>query len=223
MKVFVLEDDESWQFIYQETLGSRFDLSIFSSLEEIEPVLAQQTEPFILLADLNLGGRSFLTYLRAHPELPKLAKILVLSATDTVDTLEECFQLGVSDYLTKPIKIPELLVKTKRLYDLAENKNPLGLEVDWMANRVTYKGAEIQLTPREFQILNFLITRGDHGVPKSDLLQSIWKNTNVTSNTVEVHLCNMRKKLDTIGFEIATKPPNTFFLTPSTSKNDLMI
>lgn len=213
MKVFVLEDDESWQFIYQETLSSRFDLSLFSSLAEIDPVLSAQTEPYVLLADLNLNGESFVSYLRAHPDLPKLAKILVLSATDAVDTLEECFALGVSDYLTKPIKVPELLVKTKRLSELAMNKGSLGLEVDWMSNRVTYKGAEVQLTPREFQILNFLITRGDMGVPKADLLHSIWKNTNVTSNTVEVHLCNMRKKLDSIGFEIATRPPNTFYLT----------
>lgn len=214
MEVFILEDDKSWQFVYQETLGVRFDIKIFSTLEELEVGLANQTKPFILLADLKLQDRSFLTYLREHPELPKLAKILVISSTDEVDILEECFTLGVSDYLTKPINTHELVVKTKRLYDLATNKGSLGLQIDRMSNRISFNDTEVQLTPREFQILNCLIERGDVGVQKEDLLQSIWKNTNVTSNTVEVHICNIRKKLDPIGFEIATKAPHTFCLMP---------
>ncbi len=214
MEVFILEDDKSWQFVYQETLGVRFDIKLFSNLEELEAGLAHQTKPFILLADLKLQDRSFLTYLREHPELPKLAKILVISSTDEVDILEECFSLGVSDYLTKPINTHELVVKTKRLYELATNKGSLGLHIDRMSNRISFNDTEVQLTPREFQILNCLIERGESGVQKEDLLQSIWKNTNVTSNTVEVHICNIRKKLDPIGFEITTKAPHTFCLMP---------
>ncbi len=218
MEVFILEDDKSWQFVYQETLGMRFGIKIFSTLEELEKALEAQTKPFILLADLKLQDRSFLSYLREHPDLPKLAKILVISSTDEVDILEECYSLGVSDYLTKPINTHELVVKTKRLFDLATYKNSLGLQIDRMSNRITYHETDVQLTPREFQILNYLIERGDAGVQKEELLQSIWKNTNVTSNTVEVHICNIRKKLDAIGFEIITKAPHTFCLVHRTEE-----
>jgi DNA-binding response OmpR family regulator len=221
MKVFILEDDKSWQFVYQETLGIRFDIQVLSNIDDLEKALVGQTSPYVLLADLKLDDRSFLTYLREHPKLTDLAKILVISSTDDVAILEECYALGVSDYLTKPINTQELVVKTKRLRDLAINKGSLGLRIDRMSNRISFNEKEIQLTPREFQILNFLIDRGESGVQKGDLLQSIWKNTNVTSNTVEVHICNIRKKLDPIGFEITTKAPHTFYLAPRKAELDL--
>lgn len=214
MEIFILEDDPSWQFIYRESLSDKFDLRVFSSLEEFEASVTPETKPFLLLADLRLNERSFVSYLREHPELAKKAKIIVLSALDDVDTLEECFSLGVSDYLTKPINIQELLVKTKRLFDAATHKNSYGLDVDWRSNRASYNNKEVQLTTREFQILTQLIERGEAGTPKEYLLNTLWKNTNVTSNTVEVHICNMRKKLESLGFDIISKPPNTFYLRP---------
>ena len=212
MEVFILEDDQNWQFVYQETLGTKFKIKIFSTLEAIEKLLETKNKKFILIADLKLQDRSFLSYLREHPMIAKQTKILVISSTDDINILEECFTLGVSDYLTKPINTHELMVKTKRLFELATCKNSLGLQIDRMSNSISFNNIEIQLTPREFQILNYLIDGGDAGVQKNDLLQLIWKNTSVTSNTVEVHICNIRKKIEPIGFEITTKPPHTFCL-----------
>jgi DNA-binding response OmpR family regulator len=216
MKVFIIEDDATWQLVYRETLGTRFNTSIFSTIEELDAALKAETNPYILLADLKLREGSFLNYLREHPTLTKLGKVLVISSTDEEGVLEECFKLGVADYLTKPINAQELMVKTKRLYELHSLKNSLGLRIDRLSNSLTYNDTEIQLTPREFQILHVLMEKREAGVPKEELLEAIWKNTSVTSNTVEVHICNIRKKLQPIGFEIITKAPQTFHLVRQT-------
>jgi DNA-binding response OmpR family regulator len=220
MKLFVLEDDESWQFIYRETLANQFNVEFFSTIEEFDETRKAETEPYVLLADLRIGERSFVEYLRHNSQLPKLAKIMVLSALDEVKILEECFNMGVSDYLTKPINVQELLVKTKRLVDLATNKNPFGIAVDPVAHRISIGGHEVHLTSREFQIMNYLIEKGEPGASKDYLLQAIWRQTSVSSNTIEVHICNIRKKIEPLGFDIISRPPNTFYLA-STKKEQV--
>lgn len=222
MTVYILEDDQNWQIVYKEALGYKFDLRLFYNIHDLTEALTSNSEPFVLVADLTLENESFLCYLRAHPQLPKIAKIIVVSANDRPDILEECFSLGVFDYLTKPINTQELTVKIKRLVETSEAKRTfMGLSIDRLSNRVFYNDSELQLTPREFQIVNYLLDRGESGIPKQELQQCIWKNTNVTSNTIEVHVCNLRKKLGTIGFDIVTQSPHTFCLLPK--KSDLSL
>ena len=210
MDVFILEDDDNWQLIYQETLGHLFQLHFFSTVFEFEQSLSQFQRAFVLIADLKLKDGFFLDFLKTHSYLPNLGKILVVSSHDELEILEECFEIGVADYLTKPFNSKELIVK--RLLDPEQNSFFMGIKIDRLLHRISYNNNEVQLTPREFQILNFLIEKGNRGVHKMDLLQSIWRNTNVTSNTVEVHICNIRKKILPLGLEISIKSPNTFLL-----------
>lgn len=217
MEILIIEDDKIWQNVYQESIGKFFPVKLFGTLDELDVHLKNKTNPFVLIADLKLLDQSFLTYLKSHPELTTNAKVLVVSSVDDVDVLEECYALGISDYLTKPINTHELIVKTRRLVDFASNKNSLGLQIDRISNRIRYEDHEIQLTPREFQILNYLIERKENGIHKEELLKAIWKNTSVTSNTIEVHICNIRKKLEPMGFEIGMKAPHTFCLNAKPS------
>src|SRR4030088_1319175 len=146
------------------------------------------------LDDLTLEGR-----LRAKKNG---THVLILTAKDTVENRVNGLQAGADDYLIKPFAFEELLARVQALCRRGyQRKNPkidIGdLEIDTAARMVLRKGKTIELTPREFKLLEYLAARRGQVVSRSDIETHIYSDAaDLMSNTVDSAICILRKKID---------------------------
>ncbi len=166
--------------------------------------------------DLALGGHYAAIVLdRMLPELDGLSvlsrlrdagiqtPVVLLSALASLDERVKGLRAGSDDYVTKPFELPELLA---RLEAVQRRSNPAGeltrlvegeLELDLLARRVSFAGRRIELQPREFRLLEYLVRHRGQVVTRSMLLEGVWDyHFDPGTNVIDVHVSRLRKKLD---------------------------
>jgi DNA-binding response OmpR family regulator len=162
---------------------------------------AETNEYDIVLLDLmlpKLDGLSLLRRLRAQE---KGTHVLILTAKDAVEDRVNGLQAGADDYLVKPFAFEELLARLQALCRRSyQHKNPkmaIGdLEIDLAAREVTRGGDRIELTPREFMLLEYLALRRGEVVPRTEIEAHIYgEATELMSNAVDSAICTLRKKI----------------------------
>lgn len=149
-----------------------------------------------------LDGLSLLTRLRAAGNN---TPVVMLSALASLDERVRGLRAGSDDYVTKPFELPELLARleavqrraagtsTPEVTRLVEGE----LELDLLARRVTWAGKRIELQPREFRLLEYLVRHRGHVVTRSMLLEGVWDyHFDPGTNVIDVHVSRLRKKLD---------------------------
>ena len=217
--VWVLEDEEGARYVYENVFGDQYALKLLSSVEEMRAALSKG-KPDLMLCDLRLPGESFLSFLES-PEASHLDGIpfLVVSSLDDTEALRKCFAKGALDYITKPFGKGELLVKTEFILNrpapqaLGPYSKPRGLRIDPSTMRVHHDDStSALLTAKEFQILSLLQQAPQHTVSRNEIVQKVWGNVKVGSKTLDVHIFNLRRKLNPIHVEISFGPPNQYRL-----------
>ncbi|QKS29702.1 MAG: Transcriptional activator protein CopR [Accumulibacter sp.] len=140
---------------------------------------------------------------RAGMEMP----VLFLSARDSVDDRVKGLELGADDYLVKPFAFAELLARVRTLLRRggkakeAETLRAADLELDLLRRRVTRAGQRIDLTAKEFALLELLLRRQGEVLPRSLIASQVWDmNFDSDSNVIEVAIRRLRAKVDD-GFE----------------------
>ncbi len=208
--LWILEDDAGIRFVYEELLGVRYSLRLFATLASFKLAWAEDTgrRPDMMIADLNLGGQSFLAYV-ASSEAVALRRIpiLVVSSSDDVEILRDCFNSGVEDYLTKPFGRSELIVKIDRI--LQSSKNGV-VDLDSPELMRGLEG-DLALTAKEFQILAAL-RQARAAAAKEDIIMAVWGKRRLGPKTFDVHLHNLRRKLASLNVRIDFQPPNRYAL-----------
>ena len=131
--------------------------------------------------------------------------VLVISALASVDEKVKGLKAGGDDYLTKPFAFVELAARVesmlRRLDDLRTTKLRVGdLEMD-LIEKTVYRGdAKVDLLPREFRLLEYFLRHPGRVVTRAMLLQDVWQyHFSLETNVVDVHISNLRKKIDTKG------------------------
>jgi DNA-binding response OmpR family regulator len=127
--------------------------------------------------------------------------ILMLTARDSVDDRVRGLQGGADDYLPKPFDIRELLARMSALLrrDKIHRTGIIkigDLEIDSNAHKVSRRGQSIDLTPREFSLLEALARNEGRTLTRQTILDSVWNNEESLENTVNFHITSLRKKLD---------------------------
>jgi DNA-binding response OmpR family regulator len=128
--------------------------------------------------------------------------VLMLSAKDGEYDLADAFDLGADDYLVKPFSFVVLLARLRALLRRGAPARPAVLTVDDLAldparHRVTRGGADVELTPREYGVLEFLMRHAGAVVTKAEILQSVWDvHYEGDDNIVEVYVGYLRRKVD---------------------------
>jgi len=129
--------------------------------------------------------------------------VLILSALDQVDDRVTGLRAGGDDYLPKPYALSELLARLEALLrrkasGSAETKLRAGdLEMDLLTRTVTRGGKEIDLQPREFTLLEYLIRHADQVVTRTMLLEGVWDfHFDPQTNVIDVHISRLRQKID---------------------------
>lgn len=210
--LWIVEDDEGCNVLYEEILHSRYPCRTFKSLREFKQALSQlQHKHQLVLADVGLPDGCFLDFISRLPkaQMAKL-KIFMVSSCDELSTIRSSFRDGAVDYLTKPFNTSELLIKVERCLEHVRKANQ-GLSVDPLRRRVSTKNnLETELTSKELMIFNVINSSSNHKISRSDLIRSVWKDVSVGAKTLDVHIFNMRRKLSKLNVRILYTQPQTY-------------
>lgn len=207
MRILVVEDFAPMRGTLERALrGAGFAVDGASDGEEALYHLKEVVHDVVIL-DLMLPQVDGLTVLRRMRAAANPAHVLVLTARDAVDDRVAALDLGADDYLVKPFALTELLARVRALVRRAyARKDPVlriaDLEIDTASRTARRGGQALDLTAREFALLEYLALRTGEVVPRGDLLERLYQLEDAaTSNVLEVHVSNLRRKLEEQGAE----------------------
>jgi DNA-binding response OmpR family regulator len=167
--------------------------------------LAESNDYDAIILDIMLPRLDGLTLLRRLRKKGRQTPILMLTARDTVGDRVEGLQTGADDYLIKPFALEELLARVqalcRRQYDSKTNQVVVaGLKINLTAHAATLDGQPLDLTAREYRLLEYLALRRGHIVTRSDIESHVYdESTDLMSNAVDSAVCTLRKKLEAAG------------------------
>ena len=159
----------------------------------------------VIILDVMLPGMDGLTILRRIRSEGRAAHVLILTAKDTVPDRVKGLDLGADDYLIKPFAFEELLARVRALARRAyRTKNPLlevgDLRIETTTQRAWRGQEEVQLTSREYALLEYLAMRAGEVVSRTDIWEHVYEfNSEADSNVVDVYIGYLRKKIERPG------------------------
>jgi two-component system response regulator MprA len=203
-RVLVVEDDEEIALVLQRSLRLEgYEVRIAG---DGEAALDQSAafNPDVVILDLGLpklDGIEVARRLRSADDVP----ILMLTARDALESRVEGLDSGADDYLVKPFERQELLARLRALLRRRPPRGAASLTVGDLAlnpdtHEVSRGDREIELTQREFELLEYLMRNERIVVPRQRLLEEVWGyDPFATTNTIEVFVSNLRRKLEAGG------------------------
>ncbi|UUZ78934.1 response regulator transcription factor [Paenibacillus sp. P26] len=158
----------------------------------------------LILLDVMLPGLNGMEVLRRLRQKDCLVPVIMLTARDTTSDIVSGFNLGSNDYITKPFATPESLARVRNLLQLTKRKEEekellqaADLKVDLKSRKVTREGACIELTPKEFDLLQYLMVHKGHVVSREQIISDVWGYDFVgDTNIVDVYIRYLRQKID---------------------------
>lgn len=222
--IWVIEDDPSAVFIYEDILKLRYNIKVFQDLKTfITELMSTKNLPDLLISDLKLGDENFLDFLTSDDSIDYLKlPFIVVSGIDDIDILRLCFDEGAIDYLTKPFIKSELLVKIERLLNkIASPATPLGsfdeadIILDPYSNTLKrLPDKVVSLTGKELQIYSLLSLAYKNGeaINRVKFVSELWGDAEISSKSLDVHLFHLRKKLHFLGIRLSFKDGKGYFL-----------
>lgn len=219
-KVLVVDDEARMRDLLALHLRRRFEVVTAGSGAEALELLKSQAFDVVVLDILmpGLDGWEVCRRIRAEHEVP----VLMLTALGSVEDKLEAFGAGADDYLTKPFDPRELLARVEALarrYDSARRARPAakeadgsrfsfpGLFIDVARREVKVDGKPVTLTPKEFDLLVYLVKGEGVAFPRERLLQEVWGDAGYAeTRTVDSHIKTLREKLgrDQVGRSLVT-------------------
>ena len=203
MHILVAEDDlPVAKFLSSGLEGERYDVRLATDGAEVLRLLAYGPCDLLVL-DLNLPGISGLEVLqRVRSERPRLP-VLILTGSARVEDRVSGLDSGADDYLTKPFAFSELVARIRALLRRMPFEpvlHNMDLELDRVGRVVHRNGRTIELTPKEFALLEYLMLNAGQNVSRSSIIQHVWKlSSDTMTNVVDVYINYLRKKIDSDG------------------------
>ena len=204
MRVLVVEDEQKVANALREGLeGERYEVVVERTGESA--FFRLNTEEFdVILLDIGLPGRDGLQILKAVRERGMKTPVLVLTARDGVQDRVAGLDSGADDYLVKPFAFAELLARIRALVRRgraaeAPRLAAGDLDMDLITRKVTRAGRAVELTVREFELLEYLLRHQGQVVSRETLARDVWKETARSTpldNVIDVHIARLRRKVD---------------------------
>jgi heavy metal response regulator len=164
--------------------------------------MASKRQYDLIILDLMLPGMNGAELLRRVRQNGGTAAVLVLTARDSTNDKVEIFEAGADDYLTKPFAFAELLVRVKALLrrpptDRAHVLRVADLEVDRLSQQVRRSGKRLELTSKEYALLEYLMAHAGQVLSRTMIVEHVWDQSfeNLT-NIVDVYVRHLRTKVD---------------------------
>jgi DNA-binding response OmpR family regulator len=201
MRILVVEDDRKVaSFLEQGLREEGYAVDLAHDGEEGR-LKAHVHDYDLLLLDVMLPGASGLEIVRDLRSREKATPVLMLTARDAEEDVVTGLDAGADDYLTKPFGFDELLARVRALLRRggAARSDRLiyaDVELDRMKHDAYRAGAKLDLTPKEFRLLEFFMLNPERVVRRTELLEKVWDLTfDPMSNVVDVHMGHLRRKL----------------------------
>ena len=202
MNVLVIEDDPTvGGFIRRGLEEQRYRVSLVTNGEEGERIAASESFDVVIL-DMRLPGKSGLDVLQSLRARGFETPVLVLTAQDAVDAKVRTFRAGADDYVTKPFAFEELLARVEALSRRPKvMASPILKVADLEVNRDTREvhrdGQPIELTPKEFAVLEYLMRHAGRVMSRTLITEYAWGyHFDPGTNIVDVVINHLRKKID---------------------------
>ncbi|MEV4186776.1 response regulator transcription factor [Streptosporangium canum] len=201
MRVLVVEDERRMAAALQRGLQAEGFAVDLAHDGEDGLHLARQGDYDVVVLDImlpRLSGYNVCKHLRAEENW---VPILMLSAKDGEYDMADGLDLGADDYLTKPFSYVVLVARLRALLRRGANRRPAvlragDLSLDPARRRVSRGETPVELTPREFALLEYLMRRHDEVVSKTEILEHVWDTFDTDPNVVEVYVGYLRRKID---------------------------
>ena len=203
-RVLVVEDEQKVASALQEGLeGERYEVVVERTGEGA--FFRLNTEAFdVILLDLMLPGRDGLHILKTLRTRGDKTPVLILTARDTLEDRVTGLDSGADDYLVKPFAFEEVLARIRALLRRGRVTEPLrlrvgDLELDLVTRKVMRGGKPVELTVREFELVEYLMRHQGQTVSRGTLARDVWKETARTTsldNVIDVHIARLRRKVD---------------------------
>ena len=204
MRILVVEDDRKVAKALREGLqAEHYDVRVASNGEEGFFLVNHETFDVVLL-DLMLPRRDGIEVLTTLRKRGLQTPVLILTAKDTVEDRVHGLDLGADDYLVKPFAFPELVARIRALLRRGRMDQVLklqfdDLEMDLVTRRVTRRASAIDLTTKEFELLEYLLRHQGQVVSREMLARDVWQVTvraTPLDNVIDVSIARLRRKID---------------------------
>lgn len=206
MKVLLIEDDRETSAYIARGLREQGHVVDLAATGREGLLLATDCGPDVLIVDRMLPGLDGIGLVQALRGAGVTAPVLFLTALGGVGDRVRGLEAGGDDYLVKPFAFAELLARVNALArrpPLTEAPTVLqagDLEIDLLKRTVLRSGKPVELQPREFQLLEFLMRNTDRVVTRTMLLEAVWDfHFDPKTNIVETHISRLRSKLSQYG------------------------
>ncbi|MDR3718208.1 MAG: response regulator transcription factor [Bryobacteraceae bacterium] len=204
MRILVVEDEHKLAKALKDGLEAE-DYSVAIAHTGEEGFYLVETERFdLVILDVMLPGRSGLEIVRAMRQRGSKAPVLMLTARDTIEDKVMGLDAGADDYLVKPFAFPELLARIRALCrrgtpEVVSAMRIADLELDAVGRSAARGGQMLNLTPLEFDLLEYLLRNQGRVVSREMLARDVWKGTGrhtPLDNVIDVHVARLRRKVD---------------------------
>jgi two-component system OmpR family response regulator len=204
MKVLVIEDNKRVaQFVLKGLRESGHTVDLADNGRDGMFMASSERYDAVVLDRMLPGGVDGLTIVSALRNAGDRTPVLILSALSDVDERIRGLKAGGDDYLTKPFAFGELAARLDALVRRAqaakvETALAVGdLRMDLLSRSVTRAGKPIELQPREFKLLEYLMRHSGQVVTRTMLLENVWDyHFDPQTNVIDVHISNLRRKID---------------------------
>jgi len=202
MKALVVEDEKKLAALLRKALlEAGFVVDVFHT--GVEGLEAVRQNPYdVVVLDIMLPGLDGLAVLRRLRAESNAVPVLLLSARDSAEEKVEGLDLGADDYLAKPFSVEELVARVRALMrrrtgDSLSLYRVADLVMDIARRQVTRAGQRVELSPREFALLELLLRSPGHVFTRTQICEKIWDyHFDPGTNLVDVYVQRLRRKLD---------------------------
>ena len=204
MQILVIEDEQKLARALKEGLeAEQYGVALACTGEEGFYLVQTQSFDLVIL-DVMLPGRSGIEILATMRGHGLKTPVLMLTARDAIEDRVRGLDTGADDYLVKPFAFPELLARIRALFrrGIPETNARLrvaDLDVDIVGRSVVRAGQPLDLTAREFELLEYLVRHKGHVVSREMLTRDVWKELGrhtPLDNVIDVHVARLRRKVD---------------------------
>jgi len=207
VRVLVVEDERKLAQVLSAALQAEHYEVVVAGTGEDGFYRANAEQFDLVVLDLMLPGRSGLEILQTLRQRRVETPVLILTARDGVEDRVLGLDRGADDYLVKPFALPELLARIRALLRRGRPSDVLrlkvaDLEVDLVSRRVARGDRSIDLTGREFELLEYLVRHQGHLVSRDMLARDVWKEPRRATpldNVIDVQMTRLRRKVDPDG------------------------
>lgn len=201
-KIVIVDDYEESCKMLSDILSSQYDCSYTAdSTKAMDMIIAER--PALVILDYKMPGLLGVDVCKLIRENDKTKEtsIVFVSGAATIDEKIKAFETGADDFITKPFHVKELLLRIKaRLSEKdGEKQSELiaaNLKINLLSRQVFVDGDEIDLTPKQFDILRMLVAQKNNLVTREKCLQEIWGDSEVTARNVDSQINYLKKKIE---------------------------